>query len=174
MLAVERVLALHHAHLRPLAQRSGSLYQRGSHLKVGHRRILDGRILPAGVFKADRAGGHHHVAGAHVQVDAAAGAHPQKRVRADVVQLLHGDGGGRPADAGGTDGHLLPQQRAGIDGVLPVLRHETGVVEQCGDLLAAARIAGQDHIAAHVALHTVDVILLFQILHGLTSQYTRS
>ena len=44
-----------------------------------------------------------------------------------------------------------------------------GIVKQRGDLLAAARIAGQDHIAAHVALHAVDVILFFQFLHGLTS-----
>ena len=169
MLAVERVLALDDAHLCPLAQRPGCLYQCGGHLEVRHGGVLDRRVLPAGMLKADGAGGHHHVAAADIQVDAAAGAYAEECVRADVVQLLHGDGGGRPANAGGADGHLLPQQRAGVDGVLPVLRHEMGVVKQRGDLLAAARVAGQDHIAAYVALLAVDMVLFFQILHDLTS-----
>ena len=43
------------------------------------------------------------------------------------------------------------------------------VVKQRGDLLAAARVAGQDHIAAHISLFTVNVVLFFQFLHGLTS-----
>ena len=165
MLTVEGILALHHAHLRPLAQRTGRLHQRCGHLEVGHGGVLDGRILPAGVLEADGAGGHHHVAGADIQIDAAAGTHPDKGVGADIVQLLHGDGGRRAADAGGADGDLLPQQGAGVDGVLPILGHEVCVVKQGGDFFAAAGVAGQDHIPAHVALHTVDMKLLLQFLH---------
>ena len=166
MLTIEGVLALHHAHLRALAQRSGRLHQRGGHLKIRHRRILDGRVFPAGMLEADSAGGDDHIAAAHIKIDAAAGAHPDKGIRADVVQLLHSDRGGGPADAGGADGHLLAQQRAGIDGVLPVLGHEMRVVKQRGDLLAPAGIAGQDHVAAHIALYAANMKLFFQLLHN--------
>ena len=147
-----------------LAQRTRRLHQRCGHLEVGHGGVLDGRILPAGMLEADGAGGHHHVAGADIQIDAAAGTHPDKGVGADIVQLLHGDGGRGAADAGGTDGDLLPQQGAGVDGVLPILGHEVRVVKQGGDFFAAAGVAGQDHIPAHVALHTVDVKLFLQFL----------
>ena len=115
---------------------------------------------------ADGAGGNDHIAAAHVQINPAAGAHADKGVGPDIVQLLHGDGGGGSADTGGADGDLFSQQRAGIDGVLPVLGHKMSVVKQGGDLFAAARVTGQDHIAAHVALHAMDVKLFFQFLHG--------
>lgn len=35
---------------------------RGQHLIVRHRRVLDGRVLPAGTFHPHRAGGHHQIA----------------------------------------------------------------------------------------------------------------
>ncbi len=63
VLAVERVLALDDAHLCALAQRPGRLDQRGGDLEVRHRGVLDGGVFLTGVLKADRAGGHHHVAG---------------------------------------------------------------------------------------------------------------
>ena len=44
-----------------------------------------------------------------------------------------------------------------------------GVVEQGRDLFAAAWVAGQDHIAAHIALHAVDMELFVQLLHSCTS-----
>ena len=169
MLAIEGVLALHHAGFQGLAQVFGGLYQGAGDVEIGHGRVLDGGILPAGVLKADGPGGHHHVAGAHVQVDAAAGAHPDEGIRADVVQLLHGDGGGGAADAGGADGDLFPQQGAGIDGEFAVLGHKMGVVEQGRDLFAAAGVAGQDDVTAHVALHAVDMELFVQLLHSCAS-----
>ena len=166
MLAVEGVLALHHAYLGALAQGLRRLHQGGGHLEVRHGGELDGGVLLAGMLEPDGAGGDDHIAAADIQVDTAAGAHADEGIRADVVQLLHGDGGRRAADAGGAHGDLLPQQRAGIDGIFPVLGHKMGIVKQRGDLLAPAGIAGQDHIAAHVALYTADVKLLFQFLHN--------
>ena len=169
VLAVERVLALNDAYLGTLAQRPGRLDQRGGDLEVRHRGVLDGGIFPAGMLQADRAGGDHHVTAADIQLDAAAGPYADKRVSADVVQFLHGDGGGGPADTGGADGNLLPQQRTGIDGVLAVLRNKVRVVEQLRDLFTAAGVAGKNNIAAHVAFGAVDMILLFQLLHDISS-----
>ena len=40
------------------------------------------------------------------------------------------------------------------------------VVEQGGDLLAAAGVAGKYDVASHVAGDTVDVVLVIQFLHG--------
>ena len=81
------------------------------------------------------------------------------------MQLLHGDGGGRAADAGGADGDLFAQQRAGVGGIFAVARDEMGIVEQCGDGGAAAGVAGQDHIAADFTLGAVDMIETFQFMH---------
>ena len=74
-----------------------------------------------------------------------------------------------PPHAGGADGDLLPQQRTGIDGVLAVLRNKVRVVEQLRDLFTAAGVAGKNNIAAHVAFGAVDMILLFQLLHDISS-----
>ena len=87
------------------------------------------------------------------------------------MQLLHGDGGGRAADAGGADGDLFAQQRAGVGGVFAVARDEMGIVEQCGDGGAAAGVAGQDHIAADLALGAVDMIETFQFMHDDSAPY---
>ena len=43
------------------------------------------------------------------------------------------------------------------------------VVEQLRDLFTAAGVAGKNNIAAHVAFGTVDMILLFQLLHDISS-----
>ncbi len=85
------------------------------------------------------------------------------------MQLLHGDGGGGAADAGGAHGDLFSQQGAGIDGEFAILGHEMGVVKQGRDLLAPARIAGQNDVAAHIALHAVDMELFVQLLHRYAS-----
>ena len=44
-----------------------------------------------------------------------------------------------------------------------------GVVKQGRDLLAPARIAGQNDVAAHIALHAVDMELFVQLLHSCAS-----
>ena len=167
MLAVESVLALDHAGVVAVSTLPGGLHQSGGHLKIRHGGILDGGVLPAGMLKADGAGGDDDVAGLHIQMDAAAGAHPEEGIRADIVQLLHGDGGGGPADAGGADGNFFAQECAGIDGELPIAGDKLRIVKQCRYGLAAARIAGEDAIASHIAGLTVNVKLLFQFLHGL-------
>ena len=101
-----------------------------------------------------------------IQIDAAAGTHPDKGVGADIVQLLHGDGGRRAADAGGADGDLLPQQGAGVDGVLPVLGHlKCALSNRAAIFSQRPGSPGRMHIPAHVALHTVDMKLFLQFLH---------
>ena len=47
------------------------------------------------------------------------------------------------------------------------------VVEQRGDLFAAARVAGQNDVAARIALRTVDMILFFQLLHRICPPFDR-
>ena len=166
VLAVEAVLALDDAGMVAVAQGVGRFHQGAGHGKVRHGGELDGGVLTAGMLEADGAGGDDHIAGLDIQVDAAAGAHPDERIRAHGVELLHGDGGRGAADAGGADADLLPQQRAGVDGELPVGHHKMGVIQQGGNFLTAARVAGGDDVAAYVALHTVEVELLFQLLHS--------
>ena len=166
VLAVEAVLALDHAGVAGLAHGTGGLHQGAGDAEVRHGGELYGGVLQAGVLKADGPGGHHDVPGLDVQVDAAAGAHPDKGVGPDGGQLLHGDGGGGAADARGAHGHLLPQERPGIDAVLPVLAHELGVVKERGDGFAPARVAGQDAVAAHIPGDAVDMVLSLQFLHN--------
>ena len=173
MLAVKAVLALDHADVEGIAHCLGSVYQRIGDLPVRHGGKFDGGIFQAGVLKADGAGGHHNVAGLHVQVDAAAGAGADKGVRAALVQLLHGDGGRGAADAGGTGGDLFAQQRAGPDVELPVVGHLMRIVKQGGDGGHPARISGEDAIPAYVAGDAVNMKLLFQFLHDIHVPFTR-
>ena len=119
---------------------------------------------------ADRAGGYHNISGLYSKVDAAAGAGAQEGVCAALVELLHGDGGGGTADAGGAGGDLFPQQGAGPDVVLPVAGHLPGVIKKGRDGADPAGVSGQDAVAAHVAGDAVDVELFFQSLHGVASQ----
>ena len=174
MLAVEAVLALHHAQVRPAAHGQGRVPQGQRQAEIRDRRVFDGGVLHGGVLVADRTGGNHDVAGLHVQPDAAAGAHPEEGIRAHVVQLLHGDGGRRAADARGADADLLPQQGAGIDIEFPVLGNVLRIVEQGSDGFAPARIAGQDHIFPHVPGDTMDMELFFKLLHGAPSLFLSS
>ena len=118
------------------------------------------------MLKPDGAGGDHHLPAADVQIDTAAGAHADKRMRPQLVQFLHGNGRRGAADPRGANGHLLSQKRAGVDGVFPVGYYETGVVKMRGDGCAASGIAGQDTVATHVALSAADMELFFQLLHG--------
>ena len=43
-----------------------------------------------------------------------------------------------------------------------------GIVKELGNGLAAARIAGQNAVAAHVALDAMDMELFFKLLHDKT------
>ena len=61
VLAIEGVLALHHAGMIAIAPRPGRLHQRAGDLKIRHGGVFDGGILPAGVLKTDGAGGDHHI-----------------------------------------------------------------------------------------------------------------
>ena len=165
MLAVKRILALDHAGVETIAPGLGGLHQGGGHVEIGHGRILDGGVLPAGMLKADGAGGDDHIPGLHIQVDAAAGAHADEGVRADIVQLLHGDGGRGAADARGADGDFFAQESAGVDGELPVAGDKVRVIKQGGYSLAPARVTGKDAVTAHIAGLAVNMKLLFQFLH---------
>ena len=145
VLSIEGILALHHAGVPGLAQVFGSLHQGSLHLIVGHGGELDGGVLPAGPLVADRAGGDHHIVALNGQGDAAAGAHPDEGVRADVVQLLHGDHRRGAADAGGADAHLLPQKGSGIGGVLPVALYLHRVIK----VGCESSRSGRDHRAGN-------------------------
>ena len=146
------------------------LHQCRCHLEVRHGGELDGGVLTAGVFIADGARSHHHIAAADIEINAAASAYADEGVGTDGVELLHGDGSGRAADTCGADGDLLTQQRAGIDGILAVLCHKLRIVKMLGNGGAATGIAGQQHIAAHIALSTMDMELFFKLLHNKTSK----
>ena len=142
-----------------LAQILSRLNQGLGDRKVGDGGPLDGGILPAGALHAHCAGGHHHIVALHLQLDAAAGAHPHKGVAAQVAQLLHGDSGRGAADAGGHHAHLLPQEGAGVGGVLPVCLDMNGSLKVLGDGLAPPRVAGKDAVLAHLSGGTLDVKL---------------
>ena len=165
VLAVKRVLALHHAGVVAVSAGLGRRHQSAGDLEIRHGGVLDGGVLLTGMFKPDGAGGNDHVAGLHVQVNAAAGAHADEGVGADVVQLLHGDGGRGAADAGGADGDLFAQQGAGVDGELAVAGHKLRVIKQRGNGLAPPGVSGEDAVAPHVALLAVNMKLFFQFLH---------
>ena len=165
MLAVKAVLALDDAGVQGLAHGLGGPGQAVHDLKVRHGGELDGGVFHAGVLKPDGAGGHHDVAGLNVHIDAAAGAGADKGVRAALVELLHGNGRGGAADAGGAGGHLFAQECAGPDIVFPVAGHLLRIVKQGGNGGHPARIAGHDAVAAHVAGGAADMKLLFKLLH---------
>ena len=173
MLAVKAVLALDHADVEGIIQRIGSVYQCVGDLPVRHGGEFDGGVFQTGVLEADGAGGHHNVAGLHVQVDAAAGASADEGVRTALVQFLHGDRGGGAADAGGAGGDLFTQQRAGPDVELPVVGHLMRIIKQGGDGGHPARISGEDAIPAYVAGDAVNMKLLFQFLHDIHVPFTR-
>ena len=165
VLAVEAVLALDNAHLAGIAQRRGAVREGPGHGKVGHGGIFDGGILPAGALHAHCAGGHDHIAALHVQPDAAAGADAEEGVYADLMQLLHGDGRRRPADAGADHADLLALQRARPGGELPVGMDKAAVVQQGGNALAAPRVAGQNAVSSRVPLTESDVVLYVPFRH---------
>ena len=154
-----------------MAQGLGGVHQGREHLIVGHRRELNGGILPAGPLMADRAGGDDQVIALDLQLDPATGAGAYKGIPADGAELLQGDHRRRSPDARGADADLLPQQGAGIDVKLPVVGHMDGVVKIAGDDLTPAWVARQNAVPAHVPGGTLDMKLygtLF-LFHGVSS-----
>ena len=166
VLAVEGVLALDYAYMGPESQFPAGIPQGNSHIEVRHGGVFNGGILQRGMFKADGTAGDHHIPGTDLQIDTAAGAYPDEGICADVAELLQSDDSRGAANAGGTDRNLLSQEGAGIDVVLPVHADMYRAVEISGDGLTAARVTGQEHIAAHIAFGAVDMILLFGLLHS--------
>ena len=169
MLAVEGILALHHTGVGAVAQSFAGSFQSGGDLKIRHRRELDGRVFQRGVLKTDSTSGNHHVPRQHLHVDAAAGANPDEGIRADVMQLLHGNGGRGAADSRGADRNLFSQHSAGIDIVLPVHADVHGFVKIAGNGFTAPRVAGEKHITPHVPRLAVNVKLHTNILHDSSS-----
>ena len=165
MLPVEGILALHNAGVRALSHCQRGLTQRKCNVDIRYGGILDRRVFLRGMFKADGAGGDDNIAGLHVQLNAAAGADTDEGIRADVVQLLHCDGGRRAADAGRADADLLSEQGAGVDIEFPILGDMFGIVKERSDGLAPAGIAGQDAVPANISFDTVNMELFFKLLH---------
>ena len=168
VLAVEGILALDNTHMIPVAQIIGGLLQGAGDAEIAHGGKLDGGILQRGVLIADGTVCDDHIAGQHIHVDTAAGAHPDEGVRADGSQLLHGDGGRGAADAGGADGNLLTVQISGVYIVFPVHADVNGVLKMRRNRLAPPGIAGQEHIPAHIPLLAADVKLHTDVLHIIT------
>ena len=119
---------------------------------------------------AHGAGGDNHVVALDRQGDAAAGTHSDKGICPDGGKLLHGDDGRGAADTGGAHRNLFSQQLAGIGGIFPVGLYLHRVVKIGRDFFAAARVAGQDAVPAHVPRGAFDMKLLLMLVHGLTSK----
>ena len=166
MLAVEAVLALDDTRVKGVAQGLGGPDQAVHDAEVRHGGELNGGVFPAGMFVAKGPGGHHDVPGLDIHVDAPAGAGTDEGIRAALVELLHGDGGGGPADAGGAGRHLLPQEGSGPDVVLPVIGHLLRVVKIRGNGGDPAGVAGKDAIAADILGCAGNMKLFFQFLHN--------
>ena len=166
MLAVEGILALNHTRMGTVSQILRCSLQRRRNGKVSHRRELNRCIFQRRMLKADRAGGDHNISRQHIHGNAAASADPDKGIRADGRQLLHGDGSGRAADSRGTDADLLPQQSSGVDVVLPVHANMHRVVKIGSDGFTAPGVTRQEHIPPHIPLLAVNVVLHTDILHS--------
>ena len=100
MLAVEGILALHHAGMYPVTQVLACGLQCGGNVKIRYGRELNRRIFQRGMLIADGAGGYDHISGQHIHGDAAAGAHTNEGVSANGSQFFHGNGCRRAADTG--------------------------------------------------------------------------
>lgn len=166
MLTVEGILTLDHTGMPALTKLVRRLCQRLQYPVIGHGRELNGGVFPAGPLHTHRAGGDHHIVAAHIQLDPAAGAHPDKGVRPDLYQLLHGDSRGGAADPGGYHADLFSQQGAGVGHILPVGGHMDRTVKISGDLFAPTRISGQNAVATHIPRCTLDMILKLPFLHS--------
>ena len=87
VLAVKSILALDHTHVRPEAQLPAGIPQGQGHIKIRHTGVLNGGIFQRGMLIADGTAGYHNVAGADIQINAAAGTDANEGIRADIGQL---------------------------------------------------------------------------------------
>ena len=85
--------------------------------------------------------------------------------KADVVELLHGNGRRGPANAGRADGDLLPQEGTSVNIIFPVHAHMNRLVKPLRNGLTPPRIPRQQTISAHVPRNTMNVKLPTSILH---------
>ena len=166
VLPIEAVLGLYHPGVDGLAHTLSRCHQCIGDRQIRRCRKFNGRVLPAGTLLTDGGGGHHNIAGAHLEVDPAAGTHPDKCISPDITQFFHGDGGGWAADAGGAYRHRLPQKRAGVNCKFPVLAHQPGIIKQLRNGGAPPRVSRENTVAPHLSLGTADVKLPFPLLHS--------
>ena len=119
----------------------------------GDREVGDGGEFEAGIFEGgafgtDGAGRDDGVAGADVEVDAAAGADTNEGVGAEADELFDGDGRGGAADAGGADGNFLAAAGAGPDFKFALHAEFDGIFKVGGDGGATAWVANKNDIFA--------------------------
>src|SRR5438874_9482343 len=100
----------------------------------------------------------------YVALNRAGGPDADEGCRPDGGQLFDGNGRGRRADAGGADRNGAAVERPRVGRVLAVAGDQAGAVEQPGDRLHPAGIAGEKHNLADVARFAADVVL--QIPHS--------
>ena len=166
MLTVEGVLALYHAGVSAIAELLTCTLECHSNVEARNSREFDGCIFHRGVLVADGSGGYHDIAGHNVKIDTAAGTDADEGVSTDSGELLHSNSGRRAADTRRANADLLSEEGTRVNIILSVHTHVYGVVEVCGDALAASGITGEKYVATYVTLGTMNVKLLFCILHN--------
>ena len=173
MLAVERILALHHTHMMRQIQRLRRLHERIRHVKIGDSRKFDRRIFTARALHADGAGRDDNVAAFHIQLHTAAGAHAHKGVGASHHELLQRDRRRRSTDACRGDTDFFAVEHARVGHKLAAVGDELRIVKIRRDLRTALGIARQEHIAPNVPaphLQMIKFFLIFRIIdHEITS-----
>ena len=127
---------------------------------AGQKARRCGMALSPGALHADRAGGNHDVTAADILLHAAAGAYADESVSPAVGQLFQRDGSGRAADAGAGNADGYAVEGASVSNELAAVSHQTRVIKIFGNFGAALGVAGQKHIAAHIAGTQPDMILL--------------
>ena len=98
-----------------------------------------------------RAVGEHQVPLVDLGRSGLAGAHPDHRVGAALVKLLHSNGHRGPTHAGGSNGYPLPLQEAGEGLIFPEIGHLLRVFQIGGQPNRPLGTARHEHIAAHLS-----------------------
>ena len=160
MLAVEGVLGLGDALDEVVAELLGGVGQSRDNVAVGDGRVLDGDVVLRRTLIADGSGVDDAVERRveRAVTDASGRADADEGVRAAGDQLFETDRGGRAAHAGGDDGDGNAVERAGPGLMLAVVRDELCIIKIGCDQVRAERIAGEQDIAADVALAHANVI----------------
>ena len=158
MLPIKGILTLDHAHMMTQSEISGCLVQRHLDLEIGYRRPLDRCILLRGALHTDRTTRDHDIAGLHIEVHTACRTDTDEGIRPAHMQLLDRNRRRRPADTGGGHGNRNAVQRTRIGHILPMIRYKHRIIEILRDLLAALRVARQDHVPSDLPRCHTDVI----------------